>query len=99
MELKDALFILIQDHLEEQLNDPQMLTLAETIALLGNGRGANLHEGMGPEEATYEIIGELQDMGMLEQAQKYFEKLDETVLREEMSLYSIMVDLGAVDWH
>jgi hypothetical protein len=99
MELKDALFILIQDHLEEQLNDPQMLTLAETIALLGNGRGADVHEGMGAEEATAEIIKELQDMGMLEQAQKYFAKLDDTVLREEMSLYSVMVDFGAVDWH
>jgi hypothetical protein len=35
---------------------------------------------------------------MLEQAEKYFEKLDEADLPEEMSLYSIMVDLGAVDW-
>jgi hypothetical protein len=98
MNLKDALIILVQDHLEEQLNDPQMLTLAETIALLGNGRSANVHEGMRPEEAVAEIIEDLTDMGMLEQAKKYFEKLDEAALTEEMSLYSIMVDLGAVDW-
>jgi hypothetical protein len=98
MDLKDALIILVQDHLEEQLNDPQLLSLAETIALLGNGRGADVHEGMRPEEIAAVIIEELMDMGMLEQAEKYFEELEEADLKEEMSLYSIMVDLGAVDW-
>ena len=98
MDLKDALIILVQDHLEEQLNDPQLLSLAETVALLGNGRGADVHEGMRPEEIAAVIIEELMDMGMLEQAEKYFEELEEADLKEEMSLYSIMVDLGAVDW-
>jgi hypothetical protein len=98
MELKQALAILVRDHLEEQLNDPQMLPLAETIALLGNGRGVNVQEGMRPEEVAEEIIEEFMDMGMLEQAKKYFEKLAETDLAEGMSLYAVMVDLGAVDW-
>jgi hypothetical protein len=98
MDLKDALVILVRDHLEEQQNDLQMLTLVETIGLLGNGRGANVREGMHPEEVATEIIEELMDMGMLEQAEKYFEKLDGAALTGKMTLYSIMVDLGAVDW-
>ncbi len=98
MDLTKALAKLVQDHIEEQKNDPQMLTLTETIALLGGSRSGNVHDGMWPEDVAQTILLDLIDLGMLEQAKEYFAKLDEAELLEETSLYGIMVDLGAVEW-
>ncbi len=98
MDLKKALEILVTDHLEQQNEDPQMLSLAETIGMLGGSRCGDIHEGMFPGDVAKCILADLAEMGKLEQAKKYVEKIDEKKISDETSLYEIMVDLGEVDW-
>jgi hypothetical protein len=98
MDMKNALMLLVQDHLEEQKTDPQMLRLSEIITMLNGSPGAELHEEMWPEDVVLLILTRLEERGILDQAKSYFEKLDERTLLEETSLYGIMVDLGATDW-
>lgn len=98
MDLIKGLGILVQDHIEEQNNDPQMMNLSETIGMLGGSRCGEIHEGMLPEDVAKCIMADIADMGLLEKAKMYFEELDEKKLTEETSLYEVMADLGEVDW-
>jgi energy-converting hydrogenase A subunit M len=99
VDLTKALEILVKDHIEEQMKHPQMLTLSETVGMLGGCRCGELHEGMLPEDVAKCIMADMADMGKLEEAKIYFQKLDEDGLLEETSLYEVMADLGEVDWH
>ncbi len=98
MDLIKGLGILVQDHIEEHNKDPQMMNLSETIEMLGGSRCGEIHEGMLPEDVAKCIMADMADMGLLEKAKLYFEKLDEKSLIEETSLYEVMADLGVVDW-
>lgn len=98
MDLTKALEILIRDHIEEKNKDPQMMDLSETIGMLGGSGCGEIHAGMLPEDVANCIKGDLADLGLLEKAKLYFEKLDEKNLTEETSLYEVMADLGEVDW-
>ncbi len=98
MDLKKGLEMLVEDHLEEQMKDPQMLTLSETVAMLGGSGCGKVHQGMLPGDVAKCIMADMADLGILERAKKYFEKLDEQNLVEETSLYEIMADLGEIDW-
>lgn len=98
MDLIKALGILVRDHIEEQNKDPQMMNLSETIEMLGGSRCGEIHEGMLPEDVAKCIMADMADMGLLEKAKTYFEKLEEKSLIEETSLYEVMADLGEVDW-
>ena len=99
MDLKKGLEILVVEHLEEQMKDPQTLGLAETIEMLGGSRCGDIHEGMLPGDVAKCIMADLADLGLLEQVKRHFEELEEDRLLEETSLYEIMADLGEVDWH
>jgi hypothetical protein len=98
MDMKKALMMLVQDHLEEQKTDPQMLRLSEIITMLNGNPGGDVQEEMWPEDVVLLILTRFGERGILDQATSYFEKLDERTLLEETSLYGIMVDLGATDW-
>jgi hypothetical protein len=98
LELTKALEILVRDHIEEMNKDPQMMDLSETIGMLGCSRCGEIHAGMLPEDVAKCIKADMADLGLLEKAKKYFEKLDEKNLTEETSLYEVMADLGVVDW-
>jgi hypothetical protein len=99
VDLTTALEILVKDHIEDQMKDPQMLTLSETVAMLGGCRCGELHEGMLPEDVAKCIMADMADMGKLEEAKEYFQDMEEECLLEETSLYEVMADLGEVDWH
>ncbi len=98
MDLTKALEILVEDHIEEKNKDPQIMDLSETIGMLGGSRCGEIHAGMLPEDVAKCIKADLADLGLLEKAKKYFEKLDEGNLTEETCLYEVMADLGEVDW-
>ncbi len=98
MDLIKALEILVEDHLEEQKVDPQILPLSETVEMLGGSRCGEIHEGMLPTDVAKCIMADMADLGMLEEAKRYFGTLNETTLVEETSLYEVMADLGEVDW-
>lgn len=99
MDLTKALLILVNDHIEEQKKDPQMLSLAETVGMLGGCNCGEIHEGMLPEDVAKCIMAEMAEMGMLERARSYFSKMTADSLLEETSLYEVMADLGEIDWH
>lgn len=98
MDLKTALELLVEDHLEEQRKDPQVLTLCETVEMLGGSRCGDIHEGMLPGDVAACIMTYMDDLGILDRAKIYFQKFDEKSIVEETSLYETMADLGEVDW-
>lgn len=98
MDLTKALEILVRDHMEEKNNDPQIMDLSDTIGMLGGSLCGEIHEGMLPEDVAKCIKADMADLGLLEKAKLYFEKLDEKNLTEETSLYEVMADLGEVNW-
>lgn len=98
MDLTTALEILVRDHMEEKNKDPQIMDLSDTIAMLGGSSCGEIHEGMLPEDVAKCIKADMADMGLLEKANMYFEKLDEKNLTEETSLYEVMADFGEVNW-
>ncbi len=98
MDLIKGLGMLVRDHIEEHNKDPQMMDLSETIGMLGGSRCGEIHEGMLPEDVAKCIMADMAEMGLLEKAKMYFDKLEEKSLTEETSLYEIMADFGVVDW-
>ncbi len=98
MDLTKALEILVEDHMEEQMKDPQVLPLSEMVEMLGGSRCGELHEGMLPGDIAKCIMADMVDLGILERAKKYFENMTEENLTEETTLYEVMSDLGEVDW-
>ncbi len=98
MDLTKALEVLVRDHMEEKNKDPQVMDLSDTIAMLGGSRCGEMHEGMLPEDVAKCITADMVDLGLLEKAKSYFEKLDEKNLTGQTSLYEVMADLGEVDW-
>lgn len=98
MDIVKVLEILVADHIEGQMTDPQMLPLPETVAMLGGSSCGNIHERMLPCDVAKCIVADMAEMGILDQVREYFQNLDRENLLEETSLYEVMADLGEVDW-
>ncbi len=98
MDLTKALEILVEDHMEEQMKDPQILPLPELVEMLGGSLCGELHEGMLPGDIAKCIMADMADLGLLERAKEYFENVEEENLTTQKTLYEVMTALGEVDW-